>query len=381
MTTSIRPGTLVLFATSLLAAVLGSVHAFSVFLLPLEQQFAASRTAVGFTYSLALMVLTLAVLTGPPLFSRWRPAMFMGGVCLLGAVGAVLAGLATGLPGLWLGYGVVFGAANGLGYGFGLQYAAQANPARPGFAMGVVTAAYALGAVTAPVLFEGALARGGVPVALFGLAAALLLVGPICAICVARAGTGFAAAPASHRAGPVAGFRWLWLGYGTGAATGLMAIGHAAGIAQVARAGDVTWLAPTLIALCNLAGSLIGGRLADRMSHRTLLITLPLITVGALLALSLVLPPLVYPCLGLIGFSYGGVISVYPAMIAARVGPDRSAQVYGRVFTAWGVAGLCAPGLAGWVYDQTGTYGAALLIAAAFGVISAVSVQRLPLKG
>ena len=39
---------------------------------------------------------------------------------------------------VWVGYGVMFGAANGLGYSFALQYSALAIPAFRGAAMGLV---------------------------------------------------------------------------------------------------------------------------------------------------------------------------------------------------------------------------------------------------
>lgn len=117
-------GVSTLVAASILAAVLGSVHAFSVFLAPLEAGFGASRAAVSLTYSLALVALTLAVLLGHRIYARWRASTFVTGVALIAAAGALIAAYSPTLTILWIGYGVLFGAANGLGYGFGLQIAA-----------------------------------------------------------------------------------------------------------------------------------------------------------------------------------------------------------------------------------------------------------------
>ena len=52
-------GMLVLVAAAMLAVVLGSIHAFSVLLIPLEMLLDASRASVSATYSLALGALTL----------------------------------------------------------------------------------------------------------------------------------------------------------------------------------------------------------------------------------------------------------------------------------------------------------------------------------
>jgi OFA family oxalate/formate antiporter-like MFS transporter len=83
-------------------------------------------------------------------------------------------------------------------------------------------------------------------------------------------------------------------------------------------------------------------------------------------------------CLGVIGFCYGALIAVYPYTVALAFGPRLSAQAYGRVFTAWGAAGLAAPWLAGYLYDSSGNYYAALLVAAGIGLISAFTALWLP---
>jgi OFA family oxalate/formate antiporter-like MFS transporter len=55
-------------------------------------------------------------------------------------------------------------------------------------------------------------------------------------------------------------------------------------------------------------------------------------------------------------------------------------QVYGRVFTAWGIAGLLAPVFAGFLYEQTGNYQTALIVAGCAGLISLISVWTIPQK-
>ena len=54
--------------------VLGTIHAFSVFVPDWEALPGASRANVSFIYSLALASLTIAVLFGHLVFSRLRPA-------------------------------------------------------------------------------------------------------------------------------------------------------------------------------------------------------------------------------------------------------------------------------------------------------------------
>jgi MFS family permease len=106
---------------------------------------------------------------------------------------------------------------------------------------------------------------------------------------------------------------------------------------------------------------------------------LPLISAAALLALAGIGgPALVLVCLGAVGFAYGAIIAAYPAAIAKLFGPADSTRAYGRVFTAWGAAGLAAPWLAGVLFDRSGGYGAALGVAAGLGLVSAVAAAAGP---
>jgi predicted MFS family arabinose efflux permease len=363
--------------------VLGSVHAFSVFLVPLEAQFGATRSQVSLTYSLALVAITASVLLGYKVFARWPAGSFVMGICALAAAGALVAALAPSLIWVWVGYSLLFGTANGLGYGFGLQLSAQANPARPGMAMGIVTACYALGATLSPAVFAAALASGGTPTAFVGLAATLAAAALICGMLLSLSGAFFApaASVSARKLVPRGQFTLLWFGYGAGVAGGLMAIGHAAGIASSMGFTAGPWITPTLIAFCNMIGSLAGGWLADRVNTSRLLIGLPMVTA---IALSLMVfhdhAVTSILCLGLVGFAYGAIIAAYPASIARRFGPQDSPRIYGQVFIAWGLAGLTAPWFAGALYDQSGSYSAALMTAGVISLGSAVAVALYAVK-
>ncbi len=372
-------GRRVLLASLLVSLVLGTVHAFSVFLEPVEARFAVGRSEASLTYSLALVALTFGVLIGHRVYERLAPAGLALLLLLAAAGGLLLAAWAASLPLLWLGYSLIFGLANGLGYGFALQYAAQANPARGGLAMGLVTAVYGLGAALAPLPLWAALSLGGLQAGFAGLAAAMLAAAIPAFLLLRRADLPFHASSPLVETPPAEARRevaLLWVGYGAGVAAGLAAIGHATGIARAGGLGEAAvQSAPVAIAAANTLGGLLGGLLTDRVRPQRLLAALPLLSAGALLWLAL--GPSGWPllaALALVGFAYGAIIAVYPAAIARRFGAVAGVRVYGRVFTAWGAAGLLAPWAAGLLYEASGHYRLALLAAACLALVSLSAV-------
>ena len=376
MSLRLSQGYKVLLAASMVSMALGSIHAFSVFLGPLETMFNVSRASSSLVYSFSLVFLTVSVLFGPVVYARLSPATIYLLVAVLGAAGACLAGLGGSLVSVFVGYSFIFGIANGLGYGFGLQFAARANPARAGFAMGVVTAAYAFGAVLAPYAFTAALTHGGFSHAMIALGSVVLVVGVSSAAIVARSEARYANVGNQTPTLPLpfGQIALIWIAYGCGVAAGLMAIGHAAGMAEVA--GFSGWVAAALVAGCNLFGSLLCGWLSDRASHRAILAALPLIGFVALIGLS-AFPNLSNVFLGFVGFAYGGTIATYPAAISKLFPGENGPRAYGQVFTAWGIAGLIAPWLAGNLYDGSESYQVALYVAAALCIASAVTAGRV----
>ena len=378
--------TLVLISALVLSSALGSIHAFSVLLDPLEVRLAASRAEIAPAYSIGLACLTLAVLVGHHLFRLIAPAALAWLAGVIAAGGLAMAALATGPAALWIGYGLVFGFANGVGYGFALHLTNLAFDRGRGLAMGSVTAVYAIGASGAAALLDGWIMRAGVDGALLGLAGVLLL-------CSLFAGTAlwlsrFDGRPGGRTSDVAAGATGLdrrrlslcWLIYGTGVAAGLMAMGHAAGIVTASGGGTEDGLNGTIaITSANAVGGFAAGYLADRRSGRILLASLGAIAALALSMLAIAEAIwLVIAALAAVGFTYGAIISLFPIVTASIFGRDLYAIAYGRIFTSWGLAGLAAPWFAGILYSRTGAYGLALMVAAGLAALSGCLALLLP---
>jgi OFA family oxalate/formate antiporter-like MFS transporter len=381
---------LCLFAAITLTTVLGSIHAFSVFLMPFEILLQTGRAQISLIYSGALICLTISVLLGHRIYPRLAPSTLGLLACLVAAAGIVIAGHSDSFWMVAFGYSVLFGAANGVGYGFALQISAQAMPQRQGFAMGTVTAFYALGATLAPSIFSSGLAQGGHD---HGISTAMNIAGVIfvCAgilawILLRQSGVSFkpetsaesAVVSQSNSGAQIL----LWFGFGSGSLAGLMVLGHATGIVQSAGGSSAMAVAGAMvIAFGNMVGGLLAGVLADRVRIGLLLILLPLLSSIALMLALTDLSALLLLCtLTVVGFSYGAIIAVYPVAVLATFGSASSSRIYGRVFTSWGFVGLLGPWLAGYFYDSSGHYTLAISAALASSLLSILVAYILARK-
>ncbi|MGI9436699.1 MAG: hypothetical protein ACR2Q4_18035, partial [Geminicoccaceae bacterium] len=370
---------LVLVAAMLLSTSLGSIHAFSVLLEPFERQLGASRAEIAFAYSLSLGALTLAVLIGHRIYRSTPPAVLAALTCIAAACGLIISALAAHPSGLWLGYGLIFGFANGVGYGYALYMTNQAVERHRGLAMGSVTAIYAIGASGFAKLFEHWGGSVGSDGALLRLSLTILMFGAIATLCLWRAPIGTIASDhSSTSVGQTSSLdrRRLglcWLIYGSGVAAGLMAMGHAAGIVTAAGGTSTESVRGAVaITFANALGGFGIGYLADRQPAPRLLIALGAASASALLVLAITdNASLILISLAVVGFTYGSIIALFPIVTSLIFGRGNYALAYGRTFTSWGLAGFVAPWLAGVLYGHTGGYGIALVIAALLAALSA----------
>jgi MFS family permease len=371
-----RPPTRSLAGCVLLSGALGSIHAYSLFIESFESDLGVGRGEVGTPYSVALASLTVVVLVGHRLF-RVVPGPLVVLIASGGAaIGLLLAASANSLAGVVLGYGVVFGAFNGLGYAFSLQRASESNPDRRGFALGVVTAAYALGGASTALVLDKHVAASGAASALRWLALVIAVTGIVTSVLLANSGSPARGSTARLSCANLRVLAPLWTAYLLAVLAGLMALGHAAAI--VDDAGGPGGAAVVAAGLASASGGIWIALVADRTATDRLLRLLPLES-AVVLVVAAMAPDGVVLVVAVAGiaFTYGALIAIYPLAVAQRFGQDGYPQAYGRVFTAWGTAGLVGPVGAGHLFEVTGSYRIPLFLAAAAAIGSAVVARQL----
>ena len=373
-----------LIAAVLLTGSLGSIHAFSIFIEPFELAFNASRESVSLVYSVALISLTVAVLVSHSLFRLASAATIFALVGLTSALGLSLPIWLEDMLWLYIGYGLIFGFANGLGYALALQLAAWSYPTHAATAMGGVTAIYALGALAFARIFNALIVDRDHDAGLAVAAIVMLIVSLVGTLVTHWSGIKIEKPNQKKSVAPSPGWMkisvLLWLSYCGSAFAGLMVIGHAASIATTAGSTkDQAGLAVMLVSFGSAVGGIVAGVLADRLPLRWIVALVALISATSLGVLAFAWSPTTaLVLLVLVGFGYGATIVLYPAITLFFFGPSLMARHYGQVFTAWGIAGLIAPWTAGRLYDLTGDYTSSCLVATGVALIASVSAIIMP---
>ena len=372
----------VVIACLLITFCMGSLHAFSTLIENIELQIDVSRMASSLVYSTALICVTVAVFFGHILYRQLSPLLIIFLIASLPLIGILISNTGSWI-GWIIGYGIFFGFASGLGYGFSLHAVSSVvSSQKLGLALGSVTASYAFGAVVFsiiyPLLFNQFTFKIGYIIGVSILS--IVVIVALFLFLSSRIELTLKANSSINNQENSPKFFRLWLGYFLGVFAGLMTIGHSVPMIK-AMGGSIT-IAITGITLMSFGSGVAGvyaGWLSDRFGCKRPLVVILIINSIALFSLTIFINiNLTLILMILVASLYGAVIAIYPTLVNNIFGPDNSAWAYGRIFTAWGFAGLASPFLAGWLFDQSNQYNSSLLVAFILSILSAIIISRIP---
>ncbi|MCA3252672.1 MAG: MFS transporter [Rubrivivax sp.] len=372
-----------------LALIFGLSYSFAAFFEPFAAEFGAGRAEVSLVFGLSgLLYFVLGAFAGM-LADRHGPAPVAaaGMLCIAAALAA--GSLAQSLFQLTLAWGL------GLGVGIALVYTPSIGCVQPwftrrrGLAAGIASAGIGAGTLVLPLLAAAAVAalqwRGAMQL----LALAVLVLGLAAALLLRRA-------PAARRVagGQVAGvplgvalrsrnFLWLYAMCLLGAPAMFVPFAHLSAAARdigVSEAQAVGLVG--LIGIGSLSGRFVIGGLADRWGRGP---TLAAVMASLGLSMALWLAADGYAALALfalwMGLSYGGAVSLMPALCMDLFGARAVSSIIGTLYTGAALGNLGGPWVAGRVFDATGSYApvvAACGVLALVAAVAALAAIRTP---
>ena len=379
---------------------LGVIYAWSVFVAPFDADFGWTRTEVSVVFTIAILSVGSWFVVAGFLQDRFGPQKVAAFGGVLYALGFFLASQTESLIWLYVTFGAIAGAGNGFGYAIPIPVCSKWFPDRRGLAVGLVVGGYGAGSgIYGPLArewlipsygWQGTMQISAVIFLVMTLVAAYLLKNPpagyqppAAAPAPAAGGTPKAAAPATSRdfttpemvRTPT--FYFLWIAYCLGTAAGLMVISQLVPVGAAAGLGAAAALGLTIGAVGNTGGRVLSGWMSDTFGRLNTLRIMVLLSAAALPLFPLFAGQVVlfYLLLVVIYYCYGTLLSVFASTCADFYGTKHMGVNYGLLFSAWGVAGIVGPVIAGRVFDASGNYELAFYLAAGLSVVALAALM------
>lgn len=371
---------------------LGTLYAWSVFVLPLEQEFGWTRADTSWVFTIAIATFAASFIVAGRLQDRRGPRVCaaLGGILV--GVGFVLASFTRSLTFLYVAFGLIVGLGNGFGYATPIPVGSKWFPDRRGLVVGLMVAGYGGGsAIFGPV--------AGALIAEVGWRATFQILGAVLfTMCMVgtwllqnppagyqppgwtpqsappeRSGRDFTTAEMVR----LPTFYALWIAYCLGTTAGLMTISQLVPFARSAGLGAAAaTLAITVGAVGSAGGRILSGWLSDTLGRLMTLRVMILVSAVAMPALFLWREQAAwfYPLVAIVYWCFGTQLSVFASTCADFFGTRFLGMNYGLLFTAYGVAGIVGPLIGGRVFDAFRDYRYAFFIAAGLAVVAVISL-------
>jgi len=370
------------------AVTIGAFYSFGVFFLPVRAEFGWSRTLLSGVALAGGLTYAATVPLAGWLADRYgfRPVTAVAAAIL--GLGFFLCSQVRDVWQLFLFAGIVCGLGAPIGIALPLSLVAQWFRKRQGLALGIASTGIGVGAATVPLLATGLISAFGwrVSYAFLGLliwitcfpVALIALRDPEPDVVTARekrqpalkdpfnsrlAETSLSLSQALQTASfwtlfSIFGLSIFCLGL---AMTHLVPYARDTGLSAVTAAGLLSALG-----IFSIAGRLLSGLISDRIGAR------PVLAAGLLVqgAMMLWLAKTdstwgFYLFAAIIGLSYGGTVVLIPKLTSHIFGLGSMGAIFGALSVADGLGYGTGPLMAGYIFDQTGSYQISFFIVAA----------------
>jgi OFA family oxalate/formate antiporter-like MFS transporter len=380
---------------------LGALYSWGTISAALIDQLNWSATQTQIPYMLASALFAVSMIPAGSLQDKLGPRMVLILSAILAGAGFILSGFNLTVVGLSLFFGVIFGLAMGFGYASPSPAAIKwFHPKHRGVITGIVVSGFGLAPVYIAPLSDFLLRR-------FGLLTTFVTFGILFFSVLFFFSFLVKNPPADHV--PVElkkrdekkkvssatdrdyhqmlkskQFYLIWLMFFCGTFAGLKIIGQMAKIGQEQALMENSFILVIIYAIFNFLGRIAWGTISDRIGRIFSLFLMFAIQVFVFLIFEFLTQPFTL-LIGksIVGFTFGGMLTVFPAITADYYGTKHLGVNYGLVITAWGAGGVLGPLLGGITRDTTGDYRLSYLISmlvSLVGVILCLLLKKTVMK-
>ena len=368
---------------------LGSLYAWSTFVSPLESEFGWTRTQTSWVFSIAIVTFAVSFVLAGRIQDQRGPRIpaAIGGTLV--GLGFFLASFTSSLPYLYIAFGFLVGMGNGFGYATPIPVGSKWFPDKRGLVVGLMVAGYGGGSAIFIPVGNALIARLGWRPTFQIIGVILFLMCMLGTWLLKNPPAGYQpegwspqAAPAERtlRDIPTAEmvrmptFYALWVAYCLGTTAGLMIISQLVPFAV--SAGVAAGVAGLAGAIGSASGRIVSGWVSDLIGRLSVLRIMILVSAVAMPALFIWREQAVlfYLLVFVVYWCFGTQLSVFATTAADFFGTRYLGLNYGLLFTAYGVAGIIGPTIAGRVFDRFDDYRYAFFIAAGLAVVALLSL-------
>jgi MFS transporter, OFA family, oxalate/formate antiporter len=372
---------------------LGSLYAWSVFVAPLEKEFGWKRAQTSNVFTIAVVVFALTFIVAGRLQDKFGPlwVSLTGGVLV--SLGFFLCSYTHSLNYLYVCFGVIGGLGNGFGYATPIPVMAKWFPDKRGLAVGLAVGGYGGGsAIFGPLANLKLIPAYGVHTTFMILGVIFLVMTVIGALLLRNPPAGYkpagwVPAPAAKAAATTyefspgevlqtPAFYFMWVAYALGTSAGLMVISQLVPFGKSVGIPSASLITMSLVvaAIGNASGRILSGWMSDALGRLNVL--------RLMIAISMIAMPILYQVGGnvtllyvtvfVVYWCYGTQLSVNGSTASDFWGTKNAGMNYGMLFTAWGVAGIIGPRIAGVLFDKYKNYQQAFYWAAGLAAVALI---------
>lgn len=377
---------------------LGVLYSWSVISAALIDQLNWTATQTQIPYMVASAIFAFTMIPAGRMQDKLGPKIVLLMASFLAGTGFVFSGLQVSVIGLTIFFGIFFGLAMGFGYASPTPAAVKwFNPVHRGFITGLVVSGFGLAPIYIAPLASTLLVNIGIPATFFTFGALFFVIVFSLSFLIKNPPADHIPITIENKRKPKVHlksedkdynqmlkskqFYLIWGLFFCGTFSGLLIIGQMVKIGQEQASMENAFFIVTVYALFNFLGRISWGTISDFIGRKMSLFLMFSIQALVFLLFPLFTQP--FPLLvgkSLVGFTFGGMLTIFPALTADLYGVKHLGVNYGIMITAWGVGGVLGPLFGGMARDITGGYALSYIVAMILSLVGAglTFIIRLP---